>query len=96
MQVPSTSTDFRIVRVEGTVYHFTAIETGRPVVVFGPNGERLIFDRGRIRYSFVVDTKGDTDLSNDEFLADFEPAVAGPHPVFFEEADFCDLLDLLR
>ena len=50
----------------------------------------------RIRYSFVVDTKGDTDLSNDEFLADFEPAVAGPHPVFFEEADFCDLLDLLR
>jgi len=88
--------DLRIVRVEGTVYHFTAIETGRPVVVFGPDGERLIFDRGRIRYSFVVDTKGDTDLSNDVFLEDFEPAVAGPHPIFFEEADFCDLLDLLR
>jgi hypothetical protein len=88
--------DLRIVRVEGTVYHFTAIETGRPVVVFGPNGERLIFDRGRIRYSFVVDTKGDADLSNDEFVEDFEPVVAGPHPIFFDEVDFCDLLDLLR
>ena len=88
--------DVRIVRVEGTIYHFTAIETGRPVVVFGPDGERLIFDRGRIRYSFVVDTKGDTDLSNDEFIEGFEPDVAGPHPIFFGEADFCDLLDLLR
>jgi hypothetical protein len=88
--------DLRIVRVEGTVYHFTAIETGRPVVVFGPDGQRLIFDRGRIRYSFAVDTKGDTDLSNDEFVEDFEPDIAGPHPIFFGEADFCDLLDLLR
>lgn len=88
--------DLHIVRVEGTVYHFTAIETGRPVVVFGPDGERLIFDRGRIRYSFAVDTKGDADLSNDEFVEGFEPDVAGPHPIFFEEVDFCDLLDLLR
>ena len=88
--------DLRIVRVEGTIYLFTAIETGRPVVVFGPDGERLIFDRGRIRYSFAVDTKGDADLSNDEFVEGFEPDVAGPHPIFFDEADFCDLLDLLR
>jgi len=89
--------DVRIRHVEGTIYEFTAIETGRPVVVFGPNGKRLIFDRGRIRYTFLIDTKGDNDISNDEFLGDVvDPDVAGPHPVFFEEADFCDLLDLLR
>ena len=89
--------DMRITHVEGTVYRFTAIEAGRPVVVFGPDGTKLIFDRGRIRFTFLVDTLGDADISNDVFLGDdVPPDVAGPHPIFFEEADFCDLLDLLR
>ncbi len=89
--------DLRIAHVEGTIYQFTAIETGRPVVAIGPDGKKLIFDRGRIRYTFLIDTKGDSDLSNDEFLGDVvDPDVAGPHPIFFEVADFCDLLDVLR
>jgi hypothetical protein len=88
--------DQRIEHVEGTIYRFTAIETGRPVTAYGPDGKKLVFDAGRIRYSFLVDTKGDSDLSNDEFLGDDEPQVAGPHPVFFGEVTFCDLLDVLR
>ena len=89
--------DVRAEHVEGTVYRFTAIETGRPVVVFGPDGQRLIFDRGRIRYSVLVDTRGDADPGNDVFLGDeSEPDVAGPHPIFVGDVDFCDLLDLLR
>jgi len=88
--------DQRIEHVEGTIYRFTAIETGRPVIVYGPDGRKLIFDAGRIRYTFLVDTKGDADLSNDEFIADDEPQVAGPHPIFFDEVNFCDFLDLLR
>jgi len=89
--------DVHVEHVEGTVYRFTAIETGRPVVVFGPDGNRLIFDRGRIRYTFLVDTKGDADPDNDEFLGEgAAPDVAGPHPIFFDEAVFCDLLDVLR
>ena len=43
--------DLRAVHVAGTVYEFTAIEVGRPVVVFGPDGERLLFDRGQLRYT---------------------------------------------
>ena len=82
--------------VTGTVYEFTAIEAGRPVVVFGPDGERLLFDRGQLRYTFRVDTQGDADLDNDVFIDEDPPRVAGPHPMFDEEADFCDLLDLLR
>ena len=62
--------DMRITHVEGTVYRFTAIEAGRPVVVFGPDGTKLIFDRGRIRFTFLVDTPGDADISNDVFLGD--------------------------
>ena len=89
--------DVRAEHVEGTVYRFTAIETGRPVVVFGPDGQRLTFDRGRIRYTVLVDTQGDADPSNDVFLGDErEPDVAGPHPIFVGDVDFCDLLDLLR
>lgn len=89
--------DVRIEHVEGTIYRFTAIETGRPIVVHGPDGETLVFDAGRIRYTFLVDTLGDADLDNDVFLGDVgEPDVAGPHPVFVGDVDFCDLLDLIR
>ena len=53
--------DVQIEHVEGTIYRFTAIETGRPVVVLGPDGKKLVFDAGRIRYTFLVDTLGDAD-----------------------------------
>jgi hypothetical protein len=87
--------DVRIEHVEGTVYRFTAIETGRPVVALGPDGKKLIFDRGQIRYTSLIDTLGDADLDNDVFLTDEGADVAGPHQIFFG-ADFCDLLDVLR
>ncbi|HZB41753.1 MAG TPA: hypothetical protein VE487_12355 [Ilumatobacter sp.] len=74
----------------------TSIESGRPVVVYEPDGDKLIFDAGRIFWSFDVDTQGDTDLSNDEFIADYPPRVAGPHPILDGVAGFCELLDLLR
>jgi hypothetical protein len=52
----------------------------------------LPIDRGRIRYTFFVDTQGDADLDNDLFVGFEEPDVAGPHPVFVGAADSCDLL----
>ena len=89
--------DLRVEHVEGTLYKYTAIEAGRPVVVIGPDGKKLIFDRGRIRYTVLIDTQGDADPGNDVFVGEVAaPDVAGPHPIFFEEADFCDLLDVLR
>jgi hypothetical protein len=88
--------DLRIELISGTVYEFTALEAGRPIVVYGPDGSRLVMDRGRIESGFVVDTKGDTDLSNDVFLEFLGASVSGPHPVYDGEAEFCDLVDLLR
>jgi hypothetical protein len=88
--------DQRIELVEGTVYRITAIETGRPVTGIAPDGTKINLDRGRIRYTFLVDTQGDADLSNDVFLSEEEPDLAGPHPVFTGDADFCELLDALR
>jgi hypothetical protein len=88
--------DKRIELVEGTIYRFTAIETGRPVSGIAPDGTKVNLDRGRIRYPFFVDTQCDSDPGNDEFLAEVEPDVAGPHPVFVGDAGFCDLLDAIR
>lgn len=88
--------DLRIELIEGTMYHFTALESGRPVIAFGPDGSRLIFDAGRIFWTFDVNTKGDSDLDNDEFIADYPPSVAGPHPVLDGVAGFCELIALLR
>ena len=39
--------DLRIELIEGTTYHFTSVEAGRPIVVVGPDGSKLIFDAGR-------------------------------------------------
>ena len=89
--------DVQIKLVEGTVYRFIAMDSGRPIVVMGPNGERLVADRGGIRFTFLVDTQGDADLSNDVFIGDVsDPKVSGPHPVFVGDVDFCDLVDLIR
>jgi len=89
--------DQHIELVQGTVYRITAIETGRPVTGIAPDGTKINLDRGRIRYTFFVDTLGDADPGNDVFLGDAEePDVAGPHPVFIGDADFCALLDALR
>jgi hypothetical protein len=84
-----------IEHVEGTIYRLTTQETGRPVVVQGPDGQRVLFDRGLVRVTWLVDTKGDSDPFNDEFLEMLGSQTGGPHPVF-EGADFCDALNLIR
>ena len=60
--------DVHVELVEGTIYRFTAMESGRPVVAIGPDGKKLIFDRGRLRYTALIETFGDGDSDNDVFL----------------------------
>jgi len=87
--------DIKIELIEDTTYRFTALEAGRPVVVIGPDGQRLVFDAGAIMWTFVVDTKGDQDLDNDVWLEDPTPDARGPHPIL-ENGDFCEFVDLIR
>ncbi len=81
--------DLRITLVSGTIYQFTAIEVGQPFVVRDASGNKVFFDRGRLVYTFQVDTKGDTDLDNDVFIDGSFSLLAdnGRHPAFY--ADFC-------
>jgi hypothetical protein len=88
--------DLRITHVEGTVYQFDAIEAGQPWIVRDMDGELVIRDRGLLHTRFAVDTKGDTDLSNDEYVEGSWELVAdrGAHPGFY--VDYCQMAkDLL-
>jgi hypothetical protein len=83
--------DLRITLVEGTIHHFQALEAGQPSVWRSLDGAILFRDRGSIIWEFTVDTKGDDDLDNDEFL-DFEgpTVIRGPHPELTStEEEFC-------
>jgi hypothetical protein len=83
--------DLRISQVDGTIYQFVAMESGQPFVVRDGDGNVLIRDRGVLFTTFQVDTKGDSDLDNDEFIEGSWSLLAdnGRHPGFY--IDFCDM-----
>ena len=85
--------DLRITHVSGTIYQFVAQEAGRPFVVRDSAGNVLIRDRGLLRVTFQVDTKGDTDLENDVFIEGSWQLLAdrGSHPGFY--IDFCEFME---
>jgi hypothetical protein len=81
--------DLHITQVEGTIYQFVAMEAGQPFVVRDSDGNILFRDRGVLKTTFQVDTHGDTDLDNDEFIEGSFSVLAdnGRHPGFY--IDFC-------
>jgi hypothetical protein len=81
--------DLKITQVSGTVYQFVAMESGQPFVVRDGDGNILFRDRGLLVTTFQVDTRGDTDLSNDIFIEGSWSLLrdAGSHPAFY--FDFC-------
>ena len=91
--------DLHIRLIEGTVYEFTVHEVGAPYQITTLDRRKVLRDRGRITWTFIVDTQGDADLSNDVFLTDPTPvSVAGPHPLLEmdEEAWCATVLPLLE
>lgn len=82
--------DLRITNVSGTIYTFVAIETGRPYTLTDQDGNKVYFDRGNLVRQFTVDTKGDDNLDNDEFVDGSFSIIAdhGSHDGF-NIADWC-------
>ena len=70
--------DLRATLVAGTTYRFVAQEAGQPFVARDDSGAVLFHDRGLLRTTFLVDTKGDNDLENDEFIDRRLGALGGP------------------
>src|SRR5262245_58964990 len=89
--------DLKITNVEGTIYTFVAQETGRPYSLTDMDGNKVFFDRGRLLVTFQVDTKGDDDLSNDEFIEGSFELLAdnGAHPNWHFDGEWCDIVQEL-
>ena len=69
------------------------MEAGQPFVMRDGDGNILFRDRGVLKSTFQVDTKGDTDLDNDVFIEGSFELLAdhGRHPGFY--VDFCEVID---
>jgi hypothetical protein len=87
--------DLHITNVGGTIHAFEAINVGSQDLITDMDGNVVLHNRGLLRFRFTVDTKGDSDLSNDEFLTDFELVEdRGKHPGL--NLPFCEIAsDLL-
>lgn len=83
--------DLRLSRVSGTIYRLDAMEVGRPFQVRDSAGRPVIVDRGRLLYTALLDTKGDADPGNDDFLEGTFQVLAGngAHPG--SSTDPCDI-----
>jgi hypothetical protein len=74
-------------RVSGSVFEFTAVESGQPFTVRDADGNVIVRDRGSIRQTILFDTLGD-DTPGGEFISDVSFRANGQHPGF--EFDSCD------
>jgi hypothetical protein len=85
--------DLRVTHVAGTIYQFVTLEAGQPFVVRDGEGNVLSRDRGALKVTYQMDTQGDTDPENDEFIEGSFEVLAnnGPHPNF--DVDLCPMLE---
>jgi hypothetical protein len=68
----------RAVHLEGTLFAFSAVNSGQPFTVYDEDGNVLVRDRGTIRATIVFDTLGD-DTPGGEFIEVLSFEVGGPH-----------------
>ena len=81
--------DVSATHVEGSIFRFTTVESGRPFNLADASGHVLIRDRGAIRQTYLFDTEGD-HTPGGIFLDLLEERVSGPHPGFLmSEDEFC-------
>ena len=75
--------------ISGTIYEFTANESGQPFVIEDSSGRVVVRDRGNIRHVALFDTLGDAQPSA-VFIEETHTSVRGPHPAFDDPNLFCD------
>jgi hypothetical protein len=84
--------DVKATHIEGSIFQFTTVESGRPYNLSDSSGRVLVRDRGSIRQTYLFDTEGD-HTPGGIFLDLLSERVSGPHPGFFmSEDEFCALV----
>jgi hypothetical protein len=88
--------DLRINHVRGTIYRFIVKDAGQVFTIRTLDGKAIERNRGLLVHTFLMDTKGDSDLSNDVLFEDTYRLVrsAGPHPELTStDEEFCAAID---
>jgi len=88
--------DVRVRHARGTLYRYTAINAGQVFTIRTLDGKAVYRNRGVFQITYLVDTLGDADFSNDVFLEDTLRLVkdAGKHPIVTDtDAEFCNVID---
>jgi len=88
--------DVRVRHAGGTLYRYTAINVGQVFTIRTLDGKAVQRDRGLLEITFLMDTQGDSDPTNDVFLEDSLRLVreAGKHPYATQtDAEYCAVIE---
>ena len=88
--------DVRVRHAGGTLYQYTAINVGQVFTIRTLDGKAVQRDRGLLEITFLMDTHGDSDPTNDVFLEDSLRLVreAGKHPYATQtDAEYCAVIE---
>jgi len=88
--------DVRVRHARGTLYRYTAINVGQVFTIRTLDGKAVQRDRGLLEITFLMDTRGDSDPTNDVFLEDSLQLVkeAGKHPYATQtDAEYCAVIE---
>jgi hypothetical protein len=83
--------DLYVRHVRGTTYEFRSLDIGRSTIsTLG--GKTIAADRGRIAWTFLIDTHGSFDPDDYELLDGTITKVSGPHPILESGDDGCEMI----
>lgn len=88
--------DLRITHVRGTIYRFIWIDSGQVFTIQTLDGRVVERNRGLLKATYLVDTKGDSDPGNDVFIEGSDRLLkdAGVHPeLYTTDEEFCAFID---
>jgi hypothetical protein len=88
--------EVRVRHVRGTIYRYTAINVGQVFTIATLDGKAVYRNRGLLEFTFLVNTKGDSNIHNDVFLEDSFRFVrdAGKHPELTStDEEFCAVVE---
>ena len=88
--------DLQVRHVRGSLYRYTAINAGQVFTIRTLGGKAVYRNRGLLKFTFLVDTLGDSDYGNDVFLEDTLRLlrVAGKHPILTaSDEEYCAVID---
>ena len=87
--------EVRVRHVRGTIYRYTAINVGQVFTIRTLKGRPIYRNRGLLEFTFLVDTKGDSNIHNDEVLENSFRFVrdAGKHPETSTDEEFCAVIE---